>query len=413
MAITREKLAIEEGAAVRTDPWPAWPVWDAREEQALLDVLRSGHWGMVDGAKVQQFETAWAELHRARYCVSVVNGTAALEIALRALEVGPGDEVIVPPYTFIATATAALLVGAVPIFADIDPETYELDPSAVEAAVSPRTRAIIPVHIGGCPPDLDAILAIARKHGPRVLEDAAQAHGASWRGQPVGALGDLGTFSFQASKNLNSGEGGAIVTNDEVLYQRLWSLHNVGRVQSPEWRTRSWYQHEILGFNSRLTEFQAAILLAQMTRLDAQMARREAGATYLDQELSRIDGIRPQRRDPRVTAHAHHLYIFRYDPSAFGGRVREEFLSALQAEGVPCSPGYVPLHHAPAIKTEVARLCQRLGRTDDPLDRPLPVAERAGYAEGVWLGQRLLLAEESDLKDIPAAVRKIHKAWTG
>lgn len=413
MAVTREKLAIEGGAAVRTAPWPAWPVWDAREEQALLDVLRSGHWGMIDGEKVSQFESAWAELHEARYCVSVVNGTAALEIALRALEVGPGDEVIVPPYTFIATASAALLVGAVPIFADIDPETYELDPAAVEVAVSPRTRAIVPVHVGGGPPDLDGILAIARKHGLRVLEDAAQAHGASWKGRPVGALGDLGTFSFQASKNLNAGEGGAIVTDDETLYQRLWSLHNVGRVQSPEWRTRSWYQHEILGFNSRLTEFQAAILLAQLTRLDAQMARREAGAAYLDRELVRIGGIRPQRRDPRVTAHAHHLYILRYDPSAFGGHARDEFLSALRAEGVPCSPGYVPLHHAPSIKTEVARLCQRLGRTDDPLDRPLPVAEHAGYSEGVWLGQRLLLAEEADLGDIPTAIVKIQKAWTG
>src|SRR5579883_1099393 len=212
MAVTREKLAIEGGAAVRTAPWPAWPVWDAREEGALLEVLRSGHWGMIDGEKVQQLERAWAELHRAKHCVAVVNGTAALEIALRALEVGPGDEVILPPYTFIATASAALLVGAVPIFADVDPETYELDPSAVEAAITPRTRAIVPVHVGGCPPDLDGILAIAEKHGARVLEDAAQAHGAAWKGRPVGTLGDLGTFSFQASKNVNAGEGGAIVT---------------------------------------------------------------------------------------------------------------------------------------------------------------------------------------------------------
>ncbi len=413
MAVTREKLAIEGGAAVRTAPWPAWPVWDAREEEALLEVLRSGHWGMIDGEKVQQLERAWAELHRAKHCVAVVNGTAALEIALRALEVGPGDEVILPPYTFIATASAALLVGAVPIFADVDPQTYELDPSAVEAAITPRTRAIVPVHVGGCPPDLDGILAIAEKHGVRVLEDAAQAHGAAWKGRPVGTLGDLGTFSFQASKNVNAGEGGAIVTDDEALYQRLWSLHNVGRVQSPEWRTRAWYQHEILGFNSRLTEFQAAILLAQLTRLETQMARREAGAAYLDRELARIEGIRPQRRDPRVTAHAHHLYIFRYDPAAFGGRSREDLLRALQAEGVPCSPGYLPLHHAPAIKDEVAALCRRLGRADDPLDRPLPVAERAGYVEGVWLGQRLLLAEESDLADIPTAIRKIQKAWSG
>jgi len=368
---------------------------------------------MSSGSKVQQFEEAWARYHQALHCLCVVNGTSALEVALRALGVGLGDEVILPPYTFVATPSAALLVGAVPIFADIDPETYELDPAAVEAAVTPRTKAIIPVHIGGCPPDMDGVLAVAKKHGLRVLEDAAQAHGAEWRGRRVGAIGDVGTFSFQASKNLNSGEGGAVVTNDEDLYQRLWSLHNVGRIQSPDWRTRGWYQHEILGFNYRMTEFQAALLLAQLTRLEAQSARREAGAAYLDRELAQIPGIRPQRRDPRVTAHAHHIYIFRYDPAHFGGRPRESFLAALRAEGVPCSGGYVPLTDAPAIKTEVAKLCQRLGRTDDPLDRPLPVAHRAGYDEGVWMSQNLLLADHSALAAVPEAIRKIQEAWAG
>lgn len=412
MAVTREKLAIEGGTAVRTAPWPSWPVWDEHEEQAVLEVLRSGQWGMTNGSKVEQFENLWATFHNARYGVAVVNGTSALEVALRALGVGLGDEVIVPPYTFVATPAAALLVGAIPIFADIDPDTYELDPSAVEAAITPRTRVIIPVHIGGCPPDMDRILAIAQKHGLKVLEDAAQAHGAEWRGNRVGALGDVGTFSFQASKNLNSGEGGAIVTNDEALFQKIWSLHNVGRLLSPEWRTRGWYQHEILGFNYRMTEFQAAILLAQFQRLEEQMARREASARYLDQELARIPGIRPQARDPRVTSHAHHLYIFRYDASAFGGHPREEFLAALRAEGVPGSPGYVPLHHSPAIKTEVASLCQRQGRTDNPLERPLPVAEKAGYHEGVWISQSILLADETGLSDVPRSIQKIQSAWT-
>jgi dTDP-4-amino-4,6-dideoxygalactose transaminase len=411
MAMIREKLAIDGGTAVRTAPWPSWPVWDQTEERALLEVLHSGQWGMINGTKVQQFEECWARFHQANHCVCVVNGTSALEIALRALEVGPGDEVIVPPYTFVATPAAALLVGAIPVFADIDPETYELDPRAVESAITTRTRAIVPVHVGGCPPDLDGILGLARQHNLKVLEDAAQAHGAEWRGRRVGALGDVGTFSFQASKNLNAGEGGAIVTNDRELYERIWSLHNVGRVRSPEWRTRGWYQHEILGFNYRLTEFQAALLLAQFSRIEDQMARRERGARFLDRELARIPGIRPQHRDPRVTAHAHHLYIFRYDASAFGGRSRAEFLQALQAEGIPCSPGYVPLHHAPAIRTEVAKLCARLGRTDNPLDRPLPNAERAGYTEGVWLGQSILLADDKDLADIPRAIEKIQQAW--
>ncbi len=412
MATTREHLAIDGGTPVRGAPWPAWPVWDEREEQSLLEVLRSGRWGMTNGSHVQRFEELWARFQHAQYCVCVVNGTSALEIALRALALEPGDEVITPPYTFVATPSAALLVGAIPIFADIDPETYELDPAAVEAAITPRTRAIIPVHIAGCPPDMDGILTLARQHNLAVIEDAAQAHGAAWRGRRVGALGDLGTFSFQASKNLNAGEGGAIVTNDEALYGRLWSLHNVGRLPTPEWRTRGWYQHEILGFNYRLTEFQAALLLAQFTRLEEQMARREAGARYLDRALAAIPGIHPQRSDPGVTAHAHHLYIFRYDATCFGGHPREAFLEALRAEGIPCSPGYVPLHHAPAIRTAVSQLCRRLGRSDDPLDRHLPVAERAGYHEGVWLTQNLLLASEADLAAVPEAVSKIQKAWT-
>jgi len=172
---------------------------------------------------------------------------------------------------------------------------------AAEAAITPHTRAIVPVHIAGCPPDMDGILAVARRHGLRVVEDAAQAHGAEWRGRRVGALGDLGTFSFQASKNLNSGEGGAIVTDDETLYRRVWSLHNVGRALTEHWRTSGWYQHDLLGFNYRLTAFQAALLMAQMSRLEGQMARREQAAQLLDRELATIPGIRPQARDPRVS----------------------------------------------------------------------------------------------------------------
>jgi dTDP-4-amino-4,6-dideoxygalactose transaminase len=415
MAVTEKALAVDGGVPVHHGGWPRWPVWDEREEQALLGVLRSGTWGMVHGSKVTEFEMAWGRFQQAQHCVAVVNGTSALEVALRALEIAPGDEVIVPPYTFIATAAAALLAGALPVFADIDPETYELDPAAVEAAVTPRTRAVIPVHIAGCPPDMDGILGVARRHGLRVVEDAAQAHGAEWRGQRVGALGDLGTFSFQASKNLNAGEGGAIVTNDEALFRRVWSLHNVGRTLSDDWRTSGWYQHDILGFNYRLTEFQAALLLAQMSRLEEQMARREQAARFLDRELAAIPGIRPQARDPRVTAHAHHLYVLRYDPVAFGGHTRSQFLAALRAEGVPASGGYTePLHRSPAVIHAVQALCSRLGRPEDVrLQRPLPVTERASAIEGVWLTQSVLLAEPGDVQHIPEAMRKIQRAWGG
>jgi dTDP-4-amino-4,6-dideoxygalactose transaminase len=317
-----------------------------------------------------------------------------------------------PSYTFVATAAAALLAGALPVFADIDPDSFELDPAAVEAAVTQRTRAVIPVHIAGCPPDMDAILDLAKRHGLRVVEDAAQAHGAAWRGRRVGALGDLGTFSFQASKNLNAGEGGAIVTDDQTLFQRVWSLHNVGRTRTEQWRTSGWYQHDLLGFNYRLTAFQAALLLAQLTRLEDQMSRREQAAQLLDRELGAIPGIRPQARDPRVTAHAHHLYMLRYEAAAFGGRPRADFLAALRAEGVPCSPGYTePLQRSPAVLQATETLCRRLDRQGESLRRPLPVTERISDEEGVWLSQSVLLADKGALRHIPEAVAKIQRAW--
>ncbi|HEV7214051.1 MAG TPA: DegT/DnrJ/EryC1/StrS family aminotransferase [Chloroflexota bacterium] len=412
MATVLNALAVDGGTPVYGGEWPRWPVWDEREEQALLGVLRSGAWGMVHGNAVAEFEQAWAAFQQAQYCVAVVNGSSALEVALRALDLEPGDEVIMPAYTFVATAAAALLAGALPVFADIDPDSFELDPAAVEAAVTQRTRAVIPVHIAGCPPDMDAILDLAKRHGLRVVEDAAQAHGAAWRGRRVGALGDLGTFSFQASKNLNAGEGGAIVTDDQTLFQRVWSLHNVGRTRTEQWRTSGWYQHDLLGFNYRLTAFQAALLLAQLTRLEDQMSRREQAAQLLDRELGAIPGIRPQARDPRVTAHAHHLYMLRYEAAAFGGRPRADFLAALRAEGVPCSPGYTePLQRSPAVLQATETLCRRLDRQGESLRRPLPVTERISDEEGVWLSQSVLLADKGALRHIPEAVAKIQRAW--
>lgn len=410
--MTTQTLALTGGPAAHPQSWPVWPVWDEREERAVLDVLHSGHWGSVDGTAVAAFEAAWAQFHEARYGVAVVNGTIALELALRALGIGAGDEVIVPAYTFVATAAAVLMVGAIPVFADIDAGSYELDPAAVAVAVTPRTRAVIPVHLAGCPPDMDGMLAVAQRHGLAVLEDAAQAHGAAWRGRRVGALGDLGAFSFQASKNLTAGEGGAIVTNDEALYQRVWSLHNVGRTQRADWRGNDWYQHDCLGINARMTEFQGAILLAQLTRLENQFAQRERAAAFLDVDLGAIPGIRPQTRDPRVTAHAHHFSLFQYDPIAFGNRRRKEFVKALRAEGVPCSGGYkVALHQTPAIVAEVQALWRRAGRTDAPPTQALPVTERATASEAVWLPQHLLLAGEEDLAAIGQAIRKIQTAW--
>ena len=404
------RLAIDGGAPIRTLLFPSWPVWDDQEEKQLLEVLHSGHWGILDGGKVSEFEGRFAEFVSAKRALCVTSGTAALEIVLRALGIGPGDEVITTPYTFVATPSAAFLTGARPVFVDIDPDTYMLDSTKIEAAVTERTAAIMPVHIGGCPADMDGVMEVARRHQLYVIEDACQAWGAQWKGQPVGALGDLGCFSFQASKNINAGEGGAIVTNNDELAERCWSLHNVGRI-----RTGAWYQHEVLGWNYRMTEWQGAVLLAQIDRLADHMALRDANAAYLGQRLNSVDGITPARVDPRVTQHAWHLYMMTYDPPAFGGKTCTEFIEMLRAEGIPCSPGYRPLNQMPALRRAVAEQAGQV-RPWDTSDVDLPELPACPVTEDlcertVWLKQTMLLGDREDMDDIVAAIIKIQQAF--
>jgi dTDP-4-amino-4,6-dideoxygalactose transaminase len=399
-----EKLAIEGGAPVRTRPWPAWPEVGEEDARAVADVVLAGRWGSLSGGRANDFALAWARRHDCEYGVPCASGTAALEIALRGAGVQAGDEVIIPPYTFIATAAAVLLVNAVPVFADVDETTGTLDPAALEAAITPRTRAIMPVHVTGLPADMDGIVEVARRHSLRVVEDAAQAHGASWRGRGVGSWSDCGTFSFQASKNLNAGEGGAVVTNDRDLYERAWSFHNVGR---PVEGSR--HQTAVLGWNYRLTEMQAALLQVQMERWPEQMGRRTAAARVLDEGLASVPGITPQRRDERVTEHAYHLYMFRYDPEAFGGLPREAFFRAVRAEGVPVYGGYSPLYQAvdevadPALFPDVRGIDYSAVR--------LPATERL-CAQACWLSQNVLLDGERGAAEIVEAVRKVRGAVT-
>ena len=410
-----EALALDGGAPVRTEPFPSWPIWDEREARALLEVLNSGAWGAHAGGKSAEFCATFAAYQDAHYGVAATNGTAALEVALRAAGVQPLDEVILPPYTFVASATAVLAIGAIPVFCDIRPDTFLIDAADAERKVTPGTKAIIAVHLAGHPADMDAVLGVASRHNLCVIEDAAQAHGAAWRGRRVGALGAAGAFSFQSSKNLNAGEGGLVVTDDRALAERAWSLANVGRVPAG-----AWYQHEAMGFNLRLTEFQAALLLAQFERLPAQYETRERNARYLDRALAEIPGITPQARDARVTGHAHHLYLFRYDGRHFGGRDRAWFLRALRAEGIPCSPGYTtPLYRMRAVIDErrkwadLARAAGRpVGLPPSPDAEALPVTERACAEEGVWLGQSVLLATEADMAQVVEAVAKVQRAAT-
>jgi len=393
------RLAIEGGDPIRKTPFHPWPVFGEAEERNLLDVLHSGKWGVLNGTKVTEFEQKFAAFQAARFGVAVPNGTLALHLALRALGIGPGDEAITTPYTFIATASSILLAGATPVFVDIDPNSYNLDPANVEAALTEHTRAILPVHLGGRPADMDAVLALAKKHGLRVLEDACQAWGSEWRGARVGALGDLGAFSFQASKNITAGEGGMVVTNDPGLADQCWSIHNVGRL-----RGGAWYQHEMLGLNLRLPEWEGAVLLAQLERLPHQSALREENTRYLQRVVrAEVNGLTPLDDDPRVTAHSRHLFILRYSPQAFGGRSRAEFVRAMVAEGIrPMSTGYIPLHQSPAIQR--AMIPSDLNRFE------LPMAEQAGR-DTVWIDQTPFLGDHKDLDSIVDAIKKIQRAW--
>jgi len=398
-------LAVHGGSPTRTAPFPSWPQFDATDERALAAVLHSGRWGMAD--RIDEFEATFAAYQEAEYGISLNSGTTALQVAVAAVGVGPGDEVIVPSYTFVATASSVAAVGGVPIFVDVLEDTYNIDPGAVEEALTEKTRAVIAVHIGGQPADLDALRELSNQRGIALIEDAAQAHGAAWKGRKVGAIGDLGTFSFQASKNLTAGEGGAVVSNDRELADRAWSAHNCGRS-----RTGLWYEHPRLGSNYRMSEFHAALLLSQLEHLDGQIATRSRNAQLLTSLLSEVDGLTPLEVDERVTTHAYHLYILRFDSAGFGGISRETFLEALTAEGIPCASGYRPLYGEAAFTKSFA---------DYPLETPYfagkpdygrfecPVTERICAEESVWLTQNLLLGEEADIRDIAAAVAKIRE----
>ncbi len=403
MTATEQQLAIDGGDAVRQAPYPRWPpAATSEQERLILEVLRSGKWGATQGRCVDQLATRFAQLHDSRHGVCIANGTLALTVGLRALGVRPGDEVIVPAYTFIATATAAMLIGATPVFADIDPATLLIDPASVDALITPRTRAIVPVHLAGCPADMGRLVAIARRHGIPILEDAAQAHAARYEGRAVGSIGEMGAFSFQTSKNLSAGEGGALVTSDEALFVKAWSLHNVGRVPGGEW-----YQHEGVGWNLRLTEFQAAVLLPQLDLLSEMVQRRERAAAYLARRITEeVEGAAPASRPAWASTHAWHLFVLRYDAKLFGGRSRDDAVRALAAEGIPCDEGYVSLDAIPALVAEIASVARR-DRTPEPC-----VASRAA-ADGavLWIRQQVLLGDEEGLEDVVRALVKIQRRW--
>ncbi|MBN2494379.1 MAG: aminotransferase class I/II-fold pyridoxal phosphate-dependent enzyme [Deltaproteobacteria bacterium] len=403
------ELALRGGKKTFSGFWPAWPVYGEEDEQALVDVLRSRNWGgyPAPNQRAREFAAAFAAAHDARYGICAANGTVTLEVALRACGVKAGDEVIVTPYTWIATAGAPVTVNAVPVFADVDPDTYCLDPAAVEAAVCERSRAIIAVHLGGSLADLDALVEIADKHDLVLIEDCAHMHGAKWRGKGVGSHGQLGSFSFQSSKLMTAGEGGIILTSDEELEQRCQSHVNCGRKEPGYDR----FEGLVFSGNYRMTEFQAALLQVRLGHLERERVLRQAHAEYLDGLLAEVDGVRPMARDERTTHPACYQYIFRYDPEAFGGASRDRFVEALCAEGVPADGDfYVPIYRSPLFPITADRfpaIRERYGERIDPERIDCPVAEKAAYREAVWLHHPLLMADKAEIDAIAEAIRKI------
>ncbi len=398
------KLAINGGTPIRTKPFPKWPYWDQNEVNNLREAVESGKWGSLQGNKVKTFADKFASYHQAKHGICVSSGTVALSIALKSAGIGCGDEVILPGYTFVASATAILDTGAVPIFVDIDPNTYNIDINKVEDAITTKTTAIMPVHFGGRPVDMDSLLSIAKKHNVKIIEDAAQAWGSEWNHRKVGAIGDTGGFSFQSSKNITSAEGGIILTNDDETAKFCKSYSNCGRVEGGVW-----YEHYYLGGNYRMTEFQAAVLLAQIDRYPDMKHKRERNARYLNKHLSQINGIEVLKDDQKITSNSVHLYIWRYKKEYFNNIPKSKFIEALRKEGLFLSAGYsIPLYTQPLFKNMA--FGPRGKKIDLGVDYSayhLPETERACYEEALWLPQSVLLGEEEDMKDIVDAVAKV------
>jgi dTDP-4-amino-4,6-dideoxygalactose transaminase len=353
---------------------------------------------------VAEFESRFAAAHGCKHGIAVVNGTVSLRIALMAAGIRAEEEVIVPPYTFFSTASAVVEANAVPVFADIDPDAFNLSHETVKAAITPRTRAIIPVHFAGQPADMDAMMAIAAERKLVVIEDAAHAHGARSRGRPAGSLAHLGSFSFQSSKNMTAGEGGIITTNDDMLAEACRSIQNCGRITSG-----LWYEHYVISGNYRLGEFQGAVLNAQLDRLEEQTATRDRNGTYLASRLSQLPGFYPQKRPADCTRHAYHLFMARLNADEFGAS-RDAVITALQAEGIPCSAGYgfslqrQPMFQNKAFGPFLPQASPQLDYTKTHCPNSDLLCQQC-----IWLEQAMLLGPQQDMDDIAAALEKIHR----
>lgn len=399
-------LALLGGPKAKKKPFPDWPYYDSREEEALKTVLQSGIWWRTPGTRTLEFERAFARFHGARHGVAVTNGTAALEVTMAALGIAVGDEVIVPDFTFVATASAVLFANALPVLVDVEPETYCIDPELAEAAITSRTKAIVAVHMGGHPADLDRLTKIAKRNHIALIEDSSHAHASEWRGRRIGTFGIAATFSFQSSKLMTAGEGGIIISNNDKFEVQARSVHDCGRMPG-KW----FYNHYIYGSNYRLSEWQGAILSAQLSRLDEQTRRRHANARVLDHLLHAIPGITPQKLDERCTRNGQYAYIFHVNKKEFAGISTERFIEAMKAEGIPNQASYPPLHELHMFRNGSyrKRLCGKQATQKHPFfKKDFPVTQSAAW-ETVWIPQPALLGDEEDIHEIAAAIRKIQQ----
>ena len=415
------QLAINGGKPVRDEkanPWPKWPVSDENEERSLLEVLRSGVWS-YNGPKEAEFNKAFAEFIGTDYALSVANGTVTLQLALEACGIGLGDEVIVPGLTWQATAGAVLDVNAVPVLVDVCENNWCIDPAGVEKAISPRTKAIIPVHLYGCLADMDAIMAIAGKHSLRVIEDCAHKHGGEWKGKKAGSSGDVGSFSFQLSKLMTAGEGGALTTSDSQLYEKLDALRNCGRrpeIEATADKGAGVYGSEgdfIQSGNYRITDFQAALLTESLKRLPAQNRIRHENAAYVNSLLAELPGIQPMRRDERETMGAYYNFSFRYNKAEFKNLDVATFRKALEKElGCPIEPSYEPLNacslYTPHTKPRRHNLGEEYWNQIDPTRFDLPVCHRIFSEESVCFHHTVLMGTKADMDLMIEAIEKIY-----
>jgi dTDP-4-amino-4,6-dideoxygalactose transaminase len=406
----QDKLALLGGPRVHEGKWLEWPVWDPSAEKNILDMLRTGRWWRGEGEHVADFEVRYAALMGVKKCLATASGTTSLIIALKALDIDAGDEVIVSPFTFIATYNAIFMNKALPVFADSDPETFLINPSTIESCITDRTKAILPVHIYGLPCDMDSINAIAKKHNLKVIEDACQAWLGEYSGKKLGTLGDLGCFSFQNSKNLPAGEGGAIISNNEELIDLCNAIHNCGRPVGSIKRTGN---NQMSGFNFRMQQSQALILMSQMNRIIKDADIRLGNATYLDAKLKEIPGIIPAKLAPGATRSAYHLYAFRFISEKFNNVPKDKFMNALRAEGIPCSSGYGTQNKDGLIEQMLtSRGYKRLfpeSRLNEWSEKNLLPGNDRLCKEAVTFTQNLLLGSRTDMDDIINAISKIYK----